>query len=100
MKMVSANFVENEQYFRICETARELPSSYRNYNVIHVKELLETYRKAIILENVEVFTEIMQIYTDLKDFSKASMWMEKKEDLELKVLDMVESAPVSYNYFP
>lgn len=47
-----------------------------------LEELLGYYRKYLILESEETATEIMQLYTDFREYEKASIWMDKIKSLD------------------
>lgn len=42
-----------------------------------ISELLERYRQLVIAENVDLYTDIMQIYTDMGCYNKAAAIMDK-----------------------
>lgn len=67
--------LEFEQYFQIWNQENE---KIRNSRFI--SELVQNYRKYCVSENVEIMVELMQLYTDNKEYEKASFWMKKKEE--------------------
>lgn len=48
-------------------------------------ELLTQYRKLIIAEDVEIITELIQGYTDLQMYEKASFWLSYREKFQKKL---------------
>ena len=66
--------LEYEQYFRIW---KEDQKEKRPTQL--VKELADIYRRYVILESVEDSLELMQLYSDLKEYEKAEYWQRISE---------------------
>ncbi len=64
---------EYEQICQMPDTSMTIDDAER------LEELLAYYRKYMINETEESATEIMQLYTDLRDYEKASAWMTRRE---------------------
>ncbi len=71
--------LEYEQYYQIWDSKKRdvLPN---------IKQLLFLYQKIMISEETELLTELMQAYTDCREYEKASYWMFKREQSEKMML--------------
>ncbi len=71
--------LEYEQYYQIWRL-KETDVQNQKAGLIDnnfLQELLVQYRKLTVDEEADVMIELMQIYTDLQEYEKASFWMEK-----------------------
>lgn len=64
--------LEYEQYYQIWHPDNKSEG-------MAVSELLEQYRKLIILEDLDTLIELMQLYTDRQEYEKAAFWMQRLE---------------------
>ena len=71
----SMELLEYEQYYQIWEMGGSLS---QNEELL----LLGHYRELIIAEKEDCITELMQVYTDLRQYRKAAYWMRKREEYE------------------
>ncbi len=76
--------LEYEQYYQIFDSNTKEENREK-----YIDELLHYYRKLIVLENEETIVELMQIYTDMGEYQKASFWMERKEQMKNSVQSAV-----------
>lgn len=71
--------LEYEQFYQIWEVReKELEDEDRNL-------ILSLYRRYLINPNESLILELMQAYTDLREYGKASFWMEEKDKLSKKI---------------
>ncbi len=73
--------LEYEQFYGL--PARDY-SSLPSQPAPAMKELLANYRKFYITEDLDSAVEIMQSYTDLADYERASCWQEKVDQMQKK----------------
>lgn len=66
--------LEYEQFYQISNNHNNVRLSPDDMN-----SLLELYRKLVIIEDEDTVTELMQMYTDVRMYEKASYWMQRKE---------------------
>lgn len=78
-----AELFEYEQFFHI------EGKTYSNYSENHLKEILSFYRKMMVIDDGDLMTELMQAYTDVREYEKASYWMEQKEKLEKRYSERI-----------
>ena len=71
----SMELLEYEQYYQIWEIGASLS---QNEELL----LLRHYRELVIVEKEDCMIELMQVYTDLRQYRKAAYWMKKKEEYE------------------
>lgn len=71
--------LEYEQFYQIWT----MQNTERNARA-DLKELLDLYRSYIIEENADTAVELMQLYTDRGEYSKAAFWQKQRERLEKK----------------
>ena len=68
--------LEYEQYYQIYDVKSH------GMNMDFAEELLENYRKLMVLEDADAMTELMQTYTDRGEFEKAAFWMQKRQNVQ------------------
>lgn len=67
--------LEYEQYYQIPQVG-----TLQDERVIH--DLLADYRKFVILESTENALDLMQDYSDAKNYENAAWWMKRKDALD------------------
>lgn len=67
--------LEFEQYYQIWDRRNGQSDK-------ELDELLTNYEKAMVLESYETDVEIMQLYTDRREYEKAAFWQRKSEQLQ------------------
>lgn len=68
--------LEYEQFYQIrnLHDHMQLPET-------DMDALLSLYRKLVIVEDEETVTELMQAYTDVRMYEKASFWMQRRDSI-------------------
>lgn len=67
--------LEYEQYYGLPEKEYHRPA----LNEGRVRSLLELYRKHFVLEGEDTSTDLMQVYTDMQEYTNAQYWMEQTD---------------------
>lgn len=84
--------MEYEQYYQIWDEEGTNVNRKAGTDSRHeVEELLFHYRRVFVSENMEIDTELMQLYTDMEEYRKAAFWMKRKEMLESSVRPQPQS---------
>lgn len=84
---------EYEQFFQVPDADKALPESEET--VKYKEELIRCYAQMLIRPSEEKCSDIMQLYTDMGAYEKASYFWEKKTEYAGKVETEVPEAAVS-----
>lgn len=84
---------EYEQFFQVPDADKLLPENEET--VKYKEELIRCYAQMLIRPSEEICSDIMQLYTDLGSYGKASYFWEKKTEYAGKVQTEIPEAAVS-----
>ena len=97
LKEPELELFEYEQFFQILEEQEMVTVDFSEEKEAFLSELLLNYRKLLVQKSEDTMNELMQLYTDLHQYNKASKWMEQKNHWQRKgktvpVLQLNENA--------
>ena len=84
---------EYEQFFQVPDEDKPLPESEETMK--YKEELIQRYAQMLIRPSEETCSDIMQLYTDLGAYGKASYFWEKKTEYAGKAQTEIPEAAVS-----